>query len=469
MATFSSVGPTTLGGQARSRIGRLDAGGICDTNFNPGTPGTIYSLLVQPDGRIVVGGGFASLAGQTRSCIGRLQADGTLDLTFNPGASTTVYSLALQADGRILAAGSFTTLGGQGRSYIGRLNANGTSDPTFNPGANTTIYALAVQADGRVLAGGNFTTFGGQTRTRIARIANPDLASQSLLFTGTNITWLRAGASPKIWRAAFEISTNRTDWLNLGAGTYVPGGWQLTGLTAPPEATVRGRGYVTAGYQNGSSWFVEDSAGPLAISIQPAAQTNLFGSNATFSVLAAGTPPFTYQWLKDGADLDNAASIYGAHTPTLTVLAVAGADRGGYSVVISNGSGSITSAVAALWVVEPLITLQPVSQLTNAGQTVVFRAGAIGTPPFSYQWRKGDVALASATQTSLTITNVQWADAGLYEMTVTNIFGNTTTTGAVLALPSATDSFNPGASGGWGSAGRLRASGAGRREGPGGR
>jgi uncharacterized delta-60 repeat protein len=442
---------TTLGGQARSRIGRLDAGGICDTNFNPGTPGTIYSLLLQPDGRILVGGGFSTLAGQPRNCIARLEPDGTLDPAFNPGASTIVYSLALQADGKILAAGSFTTLGGQSRSYIGRLNANGTSDPTFNPGANNVVYGLAVQPDGRVLAGGNFTTFGGQTRTRVARIANPDPVSQSLLFTGTNITWLRGGASPEIWHVAFEISTNRTDWLSLGAGTYVSGGWQLTGLSTPPEATIRARGCVTAGYQNGSAWFVEDGTGPLAISIQPASQTNLFGSNATFSVLAAGTPPFTCQWLKDGAALDNGANIYGAHTPTLTVLAVAGADRGGYSVVISNSSGSITSAVAALWVVEPLITLQPVSQVTNAGQTVVFRADAIGTPPLNYQWRKSGVALADATRTSLSITNVQWADAGLYEMTVTNIFGSATTTGAVLALPSATDSFNPGASGGWGS------------------
>jgi uncharacterized delta-60 repeat protein len=444
-----------LAGQSRTNFGRLTAGGTLDTNFNAWTSGTIYSLLVQPDHRILAAGAFSSFAGQTQGDIARLAADGTLDTAFNPGANGPVYSLSLQADGKILASGSFTSLGGQARSRIGRLSADGVADATFNPGADNTVYGVAVQADGRILAGGTFLAFGGQTRSRLARVSNPDPASHSLLFTGTDITWLRAGACPEIWRAAFEISTNGADWLSLGAGTYASGGWELSGVTAPPDATIRARGYVTAGYQNGSSWFIEDGAGPPAISVQPVGQTNLFGTNATFGVLAAGAPPFTYQWRKDGASLNDGGNVYGAHAPILTLFNVSGADRGAYSVIVSNGLGSVTSVAATLGVVDPLITLQPINQLTNAGQTVVFRASAIGTPPLSYQWRKNGASVPAATGTSLTLTNVQWSDAGLYDMTVSNLFGAATSAGATLGFPSLADTFNPGASGGSGASGYM--------------
>ncbi|HQB16853.1 MAG TPA: hypothetical protein PLT00_09100, partial [Verrucomicrobiota bacterium] len=82
---------------------------------------------------------------------------------FNPGAGNPqmvdrVYSLAVQADGKILVGGEFTTLGGQPRHHLARLNADGTLDPTFNPGAGNPqtvdrVYSLAVQADGKILVG----------------------------------------------------------------------------------------------------------------------------------------------------------------------------------------------------------------------------------------------------------------------------------------------------------------------------
>ena len=86
----------------------------------------------------------------------------------NPGANLYVYSLAVQADGKILVGGYFTTLGGQTRNYLGRLNPDGTLDTGFNPGANSYVFSLAVQADGKILVGGQFTTLGGQTRNGIA-------------------------------------------------------------------------------------------------------------------------------------------------------------------------------------------------------------------------------------------------------------------------------------------------------------
>jgi len=164
---------TTLGGQTRNYLGRLNADGALDSNFNPGASYRVFSLVVQSDGKILVGGSFTTLGGQPHSRIGRLNADGTLDNSFNPGADRDVYALAMQADGKILVGGSFTTLGEQTRNGIARLNVNGTLDDRFNPGVDGDypwVNAFAVQADGKILVGGSFTTLGGQTRSRIGRL-----------------------------------------------------------------------------------------------------------------------------------------------------------------------------------------------------------------------------------------------------------------------------------------------------------
>ncbi len=81
-----------------------------------------------------------------------------------------------------------------------------------------------------------------------------------------------------------------------------------------------------------------------AITVHPAPQTVVAGSSATFSVTAAGTPPLAYQWKRDGAD------IAGATEPSYTIPAVASADAGSYTVVVTNPCGSVTSDPALLTV-----------------------------------------------------------------------------------------------------------------------
>ena len=138
-------------------------------DLNPGADDFVYATALQPDGKIVVGGSFTTLGGQPRSCIGRLNADGTLDTGFNPGAGGLAYHgvqcLAVQPDGKIVVGGNFETLGGQPRRCIGRLNSDGTVDPSFNPGLGGIqdycfVQCLAVQADGKILVGGYFIALG---------------------------------------------------------------------------------------------------------------------------------------------------------------------------------------------------------------------------------------------------------------------------------------------------------------------
>jgi len=279
----------TLDGQPCDGIGRLNADGSLDTSFNPQAgPWSGYradSLALQADGKILVGGDFIALGGPCNcSWLGRLNADGTLDSAFNPGANNHVLSLAVQADGKILVGGWFTTLGGQTRNYLGRLNADGTLDSGFDPGADSGINSLAVQADGKILVSGNFSSLAGQPCNGFGRLNNTEPATQSLSFDGSTITWLRGGASPEVWRTTFDFSTDGTNWASLGAGARIAGlpagqagGWQLTSVSLPSaNGTIRARGYVTACQYDGcSTWFVESDLQVLsAVSPPPVILVN---------------------------------------------------------------------------------------------------------------------------------------------------------------------------------------------------
>jgi uncharacterized delta-60 repeat protein len=167
---------TTVDGMGRNRIARLNANGSLDATFDPGTgaDSAVRAVALQPDGRVLIGGSFATINSVTRNRIARLSAGGVVDSSFNPGtgANDTVYAIAVQTDHKVLIAGAFTSVNGVGRNRIARLSDTGAVDTGFNPGtgADNYVYALALQPDSKVLIAGNFTTVNGQSRNRIARL-----------------------------------------------------------------------------------------------------------------------------------------------------------------------------------------------------------------------------------------------------------------------------------------------------------
>lgn len=435
---------TTLGGQPVNRIARLTVDGYFDTSFASDANAEPYCLVVQLDGKILVGGRFTTLSGAGCNRIGRLNSDGSLDTAFDPGADNSVYCVVPQADGRILATGTFTNLGGTTFNRFGRLNADTTPDSSFsaplNAGGSATGYALALQSDGKIILGGSFTNVAGQTRTNLVRFTNTDPAVQTLSFTGTDVTWLRSGTGPEFWRTTFDACTNGTDWISLGAGTPIAGGggWEMTGLDLPANAAIRARGFSTCGRYNGSSTFVESFVGPPVIAAQPAARTNYAGTLASFSVSAVGPQPITYQWRKGVTNVADSTTITGSSSATLTLSNVFGGNRGTYSVIVSNASGTVTSLLAVLTVLDPYIVSQPSSNWVNAGDSVLLSVSAAGTTPLKYQWRKDGTNLSGATLASLSLTNVQRGDGGLYDAVASNVWGCVTSAPAVLGVNLAT-------------------------------
>lgn len=166
---------TSLNGVTTNRITRLNTDGSKDLTFlGDGFSDDVSALALQPDGKIIVGGIFTTANGLTARRIARLNPDGTTDPTFVTGSAfnNDVYAVVIQSDGKILVGGSFTSFAGTARNRIARLNTDGSLDTGFNPGSgfNDNVYALAIQADGKVLAGGPFSTFNSLTRNDIVRL-----------------------------------------------------------------------------------------------------------------------------------------------------------------------------------------------------------------------------------------------------------------------------------------------------------
>ncbi len=158
---------TTYNGAARNRIARLNNDGSLDTTFNSatGANGVVNAVVVQSDGKILIGGDFTTYNGITKNRIARLNTDGSIDETFNIGTgfASAVNTLAIQSDGKIIVGGVFWYFNGVYTNALGiaRLNNDGTRDLSFSPhnyGIGTVIRSFSIQSDGKIIMAGAFGT-----------------------------------------------------------------------------------------------------------------------------------------------------------------------------------------------------------------------------------------------------------------------------------------------------------------------
>ena len=174
---------------------------------------------------------------------------------------------------------------------------------------------------------------------------------------------------------------------------------------------------------------------PPAITAQPYKNSATVGSPVSFMVGASGIAPLTYQWLMDGSP------IPGATSATVTMQHVQNSDAGTYSVVVTNPAGSQTSLGAVLTVAPaafaPIFQYQPSDTSVTAGGTATLIVGVVGSPPITYQWYKGGVAVPGATSTSLTFAPAAASDAGTYTVVISDSAGQLTTQGAALTVQAA--------------------------------
>ena len=218
-------------GALRNRLARVGADGTLDTTFQVDAEGRPLVSLVQPDGKVVIGGSFTTVGGLTRSYLARLNPDGSVDASYAPAAPNgRVLSIARQADGKLIIAGTFTLIGTTGRSYLARLNTDGSLDTTYNTNPNGQVGALVLQADGKVLIGGNFTSLnhivttitpGAAVGTTTATTADGSATTTTTVSTSGGVT--TTDKSTNYFRGYLaRLNTDGTvDTFNPGASSTV--------------------------------------------------------------------------------------------------------------------------------------------------------------------------------------------------------------------------------------------------------
>lgn len=199
----------TFNGSQVHGIARVNSQGTLDFSFlastgagtTGGIGGTAYTIAVQPDGKILIGGLFTSLNGITQNRITRLNTNGSIDATFLQGSGFNgrVNAIAVQPDGKILIGGSFSSFNGIPAISLVRLNSNGTLDCASYSGSictsgfmsymangpNGAVLTIALQPDGKILVGGSYTTFSAWTVNNLFRL-NADGTMDNSFYTQTS-------------------------------------------------------------------------------------------------------------------------------------------------------------------------------------------------------------------------------------------------------------------------------------------
>ena len=195
---------------------RLYPNGTLDSSFNAGgigfqnmNPGSIRTIEVQTNGKIIIGGKFDTVGDFVRYKIARLNSDSSLDPTFEIRTSGTnfftqindVFNAKVQPDGKILVSGSFSySLGGVSKSNLVRLNADGSIDATFSVNFPVNEFftccaggqnKLAVLDDGKIIV--------GSSRNQTSQLSFPlkltadgtrDAAFNPTLYTAQNLLYI---------------------------------------------------------------------------------------------------------------------------------------------------------------------------------------------------------------------------------------------------------------------------------------
>ena len=283
--------------------------------------------------------------------------------------------------------------------YFGVSPARGTVTVTVQPGSQTVGigFNAVFTAQVSTTAGEVVTAYTWLTSTNGLSPFSTIAGATTATCTLTNVQMTNTGYY--FARVTYNAGTN------LG----------LTSVSAAVTLTVPDQARITSHPQGGLIRFA--------------------GSNITFSVSAAGTPPLGYQWRLNGTKLANNGRISGVTNTLLSVSALTTNDSGSYDVVVTNLYASVTSQVATLGVFLP-----PQDSSVILNSNAFLRAVTTGTVPFTYRWQKDGVLLSNggrisgATSNVLKIATSTTNDEGYYSIAITGANDAVTSAPAWLAV-----------------------------------
>jgi len=314
--------------------------------------------------------------------------------------------------------------------------ANGSPSPTYQWLKGGSIIAGATGSTYSIT--GVQTTDGGSYTVAVSNSAGSVTSSAATLTVQTapaitsqpQSATVTTGSGVTFTVVASSAAPLSYQWQKNGAA--ISGATAASYSIASAQATDAGNYAVVVANSVGSTMSSVATLAVLStpsITAQPLSAGATAGNSVTFTVVATGTAPLSYQWLKNGAN------ISGATAASYTIATVQTSDAGSYTVTVANPVGSLVSNAATLTVfTTPAITSQPQNVSVTTGSTATFSVAAGGSAPISYQWQKTGVAISGATSSSFTISSAQSSDAGSYTVVVSNSLGSVTSAVATLTV-----------------------------------
>jgi alpha-tubulin suppressor-like RCC1 family protein len=380
--------------------------------------GGYHSLAVKGDGTLVYWGNQALKNAAIIATLSKIK-----------GVSTGWYhSVALFMDGTIFAWNTET--GTEQTVPSGLTNVIAISCGTY--------HTLALKADGSVVAWGLNTD--GQTNvpaglTSVRSVAGGDTFSAALIGEQD----LNVQEQPVNFLAV--VGETATFLATASGNPPISWQWLRDGVPLPDETNnvlqlknvqMAQSGVYSAIVSNIFASKQTDVAAlsvlPLIITEQPVSESVYGGELAQFGVESRHVGPISYEWRYKGSPVLGATNVY-------FVINNAGTnDAGPYSVVVSNASGSVTSAIAILNVTPLVITVQPTNVASFSGDRASFFVVPWKNGPFTGQWRFRGVDIPGTTNLSLMITNLSTNDAGNYTIAVSNPYGVVESSNATLTV-----------------------------------
>ena len=446
------------------RLWRFGPRGDLDAQFNPQLTRKawrIASLMVQPDGKVLVGGRFTGVQGQPRHGIARLEADGLLDRTFDPEAGVNpggyVNSVALQADGKVLIGGAFTNVSGFERLRLARLNPDGRVDASFAPSLGTTpdpyraVEKIVLEPDGHVLVGGDFDTVDGVEVPGLARLNSSGSLDSSFVAQleiadheyGVKAIALQSDGKVLVGGPGFSGPDGESI---IGLVRLKPDGSRDTNFVADVspyvfQIVLQSDGRILVHCENGSVVRLEPDGRPDDTFRPDRLQQGDFLSLALQldgRIMAARRNSGVVRLNADGSTDTTfpTSEIDWEDWPlALTVQADGRLLIGGNFSRVGNLPFAPLARLNNDPVRPPEITTQPAAQSAVNGGTAVFTVVAQGPPPLGYQWLFNGRRITGATNHTLTVSDVTPTQVGWYTVQVTGPAGLTISQETSLALP----------------------------------
>lgn len=410
-----------------------------------GLPGGVLALTAYDDGlgsRLVAAGSFTTVIdGAPADRIARWSGSSWMAFPAAPGGDVLALAAVDFGSGQVLAAGgTFATVGGTTTNNIAIFN--GTTWLSLGAGTNGTVRACQAFDDGsgmQLYIGGDFSIVDGLSVNGIARwngtswstvgtgvsanvhaLSVYDDGSGAALYVGGDFASASGVTAPGIarWRSGV--------WEPLGSGVTGPVVSAFAAHAGVGEAALYVGGTLTAGglapATNVAAW---GGVEPPSIVSDLAPMDLCAGTPLSLSVGVAGATPYSYEWYLDGGLVSTDPVFELASTPV--------GITGDFHVVVTNPCGQVSSSTVGIFVE----AAPDVSAIANVavcpGDPASFAATVSGLGVVTMQWRLDGVDIGGATTASYDVIAAGAADAGLYELVVTDDC-NTTTVGATLTV-----------------------------------